>query len=277
MSLQYDLHSHSRSSDGALSSSELVARAAAQGVSHLALTDHDTTAGLAQAQQTAQQLGITLINGIELSVTWNKHCFHIVGLNIAPDCPVLMAGLAKIQAIRWARVEKIATLLEKKKIFGSFAAVTQAAGQTGMITRSHFADFLYQHRYVESEQAAFDTYLAEGKSAYVSTTWAGLDEAVSWINAAGGVAVLAHPMRYHLTMSWMKRFLTAFKECGGRGIEVVTGRSNPDEVRRSALLAQQFSLACSVGSDFHNPKNPWLELGRLAPLPEHSLPVWDLF
>jgi predicted metal-dependent phosphoesterase TrpH len=100
---------------------------------------------------------------------------------------------------------------------------------------------------------------------------------VSWINQAGGVAVVAHPMRYNLTASWMKRFLTVFKEVGGAGIEVITGRINPDEVRRSLNYAKQFDLAGSQGSDFHNPKNVWLELGRLAPLPDGIKPIWELF
>lgn len=275
MTEKYDLHSHSTASDGFLSPTELLKRAHQQEVTALALTDHDTTTGLAEAQQAATTLGIRLINGIELSVTWNSHCFHIVGLNINPENPTLQAGIKQIQAIRYERVSKIAKLLEKKKIFGSYEAVIAAAGETGMITRSHFADFLVAQHHVDTEQEAFDRYLGQGKPAYTSTTWAELNDAVSWINQAGGVAVLAHPMRYNLTASWMKRFLTAFKEAGGTGIEVITGRFNPDEVRRSADYAKKFELAGSVGSDFHSPKNVWLELGRLAPLPEGVKPVWE--
>jgi predicted metal-dependent phosphoesterase TrpH len=276
MSTIYDLHSHSTASDGALSPTALVIRAAQQGVDVLALTDHDTTAGLAEARQAASELPLHLLNGIELSVTWNRHCFHVVGLGINPECPVLMAGINKIQATRRERTVKIVRLLEKKNIFGSYEAVSQVAGETGMVTRSHFADFLVKQQVVNSEQEAFEHFLADGKPAYVFTIWAELEEAVSWINQAGGVAVLAHPMRYKLTLSWLKRFLTAFKACGGAGIEVVTGRYHPDEVRRSAELAKQFSLAASVGSDFHTPKYPWLELGRIASLPETVEPIWGL-
>jgi predicted metal-dependent phosphoesterase TrpH len=272
----YDLHSHSTASDGALSPRDLVARAAQQGVTTLALTDHDTTAGLAEAQQAADEFGLRFINGIELSVTWNHHCFHIVGLGINPHCPTLLDGIAGIQAIRRERVQKIAQRLEKKQIFGAYEAIMKIAGATGMITRSHFADFLVAHGHVDTEQEAFNRYLAQGKPAYVATTWADLAQAIAWIQQAGGVAVLAHPMRYKLTLNWLKRFLTAFKDGGGVGIEVVTGRYNPDEVKRTAQLAEKFALAASVGSDFHNPKYPWLELGRLAPLPTNSRPIWDL-
>lgn len=276
MTEKYDLHCHSIASDGFLSPSELVKRAHEQGVTALALTDHDTINGLAEAQQAAAAVNLRLINGIELSVTWNAYCFHIVGLGVNPENQTLKAGIKQIQTIRYERVVKIAKLLEKKKIFGAYDAVIAAAGETGMITRSHFADFLVAQHHVTTEQEAFDLYLGQRKPAYTNTTWAGLEDAISWINQAGGVAVVAHPMRYDLTASWMKRFLAAFKEAGGAGIEVITGRFNPDEVRRSADYAKNFGLTASVGSDFHNPKNVWVELGRLAPLPTGVKPVWEL-
>lgn len=277
MTEKYDLHCHSTASDGFLSPTELVKRAQEQGVTALALTDHDTINGLAEARQAAAAVNIKLINGIELSVTWKAHCFHIVGLGINPENAELQAGIKQIQTIRYERVAKIAALLEKKKIFGAYQAVIAAAGETGMITRSHFADFLVAQNHVTTEQEAFDVYLGQGKPAYTSTTWAELTDAVNWINQAGGVAVLAHPMRYNLTASWMKRFLTAFKEAGGAGIEVITGRFNPDEIRRSADYAKNFALAGSMGSDFHNPKNTWVELGKLAELPAGVKPIWELF
>lgn len=277
MTEKYDLHSHSTASDGFLSPTDLVKRAQMQEVTILALTDHDTTNGLAEAQQAADKINIRLINGLEISVTWNKQSFHILGLNINPDSSVLKAGIKQIQTIRVQRVEKIAKLLEKKNIFGAYEAVVTAAGETTMITRSHFADFLVAHHHVNTPQEAFDRYLGQGKPAYLNTIWAELEQAINWINQAGGVAVVAHPMRYHLTASWMKRFLTAFKEAGGAGIEIITGRYNPDEIRRCAGYAKDFSLAGSVGSDFHNPKNIWLELGKLAPLPEGIKPIWELF
>ncbi|MGR9116114.1 MAG: PHP domain-containing protein [Gammaproteobacteria bacterium] len=277
MNERYDLHCHSTASDGALSPTELVNRAQRQGVTRLALTDHDTTDGLAEAQLAAASInGITLIPGIELSATWENRCFHIVGLDINPKHPPLNEGCHRIQNIRVERAEKIAHKLEKKRIPGAFEAVKNAAG-AGMITRTHFADFLLTQNHVSTLQEAFDRYLGKGKPAYVSTIWTPLDEAVSWITGAGGVAVLAHPMRYKLTASWMKRLLSAFKEAGGQGIEVVYGRNNPDDTHISANYARQFNLAGSVGSDFHNPGNPWIELGRLSPMPEGITPVWNYF
>lgn len=271
----YDLHCHSNASDGALSPTELVQRAQQQGVTRLALTDHDTVAGLAEAKTCAGQVGIDLIAGIELSTNWQKKCFHIVGLGIDPSYPPLAEATHYLQQTRLERAEKIALKLEQKRIPGALAAVKLAVGP-GMITRSHFADFLLSQHHVDTQQEAFDRYLAKGKPAYVSTDWAELAVAVRWITEAGGVAVLAHPLRYKLSANWLKRLLTAFKDAGGLGIEVITSRMNPDEIRLIADYAKHYGLAGSVGSDFHNTTNPWVELGRLAPLPAHIQPVWEL-
>ncbi|MDD1627203.1 MAG: PHP domain-containing protein [Methylococcaceae bacterium] len=271
----YDLHSHSTASDGALSPTELVQRAHQHGVTSLALTDHDTTAGLPEAQLCAAATGIKLIAGIELSTNWQDKCFHIVGLGIDPTYAPLAEATHLLQSTRLERAEKIALKLEKKRIPGALEAVKNAAGD-GMVTRTHFADFLLSQNHVSSQQEAFDRYLAKGKSAYVSTSWAELELAVNWITGSGGVAVLAHPLRYKLTANWMKRLLTAFKDAGGQGIEVITARNNADEIRLVADYAARFELAGSVGSDFHNVVNQWVELGRLAPLPKNIRPVWEL-
>jgi len=274
--LQYDLHSHSSFSDGELTPTELVLRAKEKGVTTLALTDHDTVTGIAEAQLAAGLHDLHLISGIELSCLWNKKTFHILGLNIDPESPPLLTGTQQLQNIRLERAKKIAYKLEKNKIPGAFEAVQQAAG-AGMITRPHFANFLVKNNYVDSMQSAFNRYLGQGKPAFVNTEWVSMENAMHWIKSAGGVAVVAHPLRYKLTASWMRRFLSAFKELGGLGIEIITARSNPDEIRRSVHFAKQFELYGSVGSDFHTPKNQWVELGRLAPLPVNIKPVWQLF
>ena len=276
MTKKYDLHSHSSLSDGVLSPKELVYRAQLQGVDVLALTDHDTTAGYEEANTAANYVGIDLVSGIELSVSWQNMSFHVVGLGINPNYTPLLEATQYLQTVRHERAKKIATKLEKKRITGALEAVTTAAGDS-MITRTHFANFLVSQNHVSSQQEAFDRYLAKGKPAYVATAWAELELAVSWINQSGGVAVLAHPMRYKLSANWMKRLLTAFKLAGGQGIEVVTGRCSMDEIKILTNYAQNFELAGSVGSDFHNPANQWVELGRMVPLPTNVKPVWELF
>lgn len=276
MTENYDLHCHSTASDGALSPTELVQRAHQCGVTSLALTDHDTVSGLNEARTAAAAAGIKLIPGIELSTSWQNKCFHIVGLNIDPEYPPLREATRNLQIMRIERAEKIADKLEKKRIPGALEAVKKAAGE-GMITRTHFAGFLLSQFHVSTQQEAFDRYLGAGKAAYVATTWSDMEQAINWIIQSGGVAVLAHPLRYKLTASWMKRLLAAFKDAGGQGIEVVTGRYNSDDINLAAGYAKRFELAGSVGSDFHSPANQWVELGRLAPLPEDIKPVWELF
>ena len=272
----YDLHCHSTASDGALSPTELVKRAHAKGVSTLALTDHDTIVGLPEAAQIADELGVRLIPGIEISATYLNQCLHIVGLNIDPKHPALLEGLAQQHAVRAQRAHKIAEKLAKKGFTGVYEAVKAAAGD-GEITRSHFADFLVAQGAVKDQQDAFDRYLGKGRPGFVPTQWASLDDAVGWIRSAGGIAVLAHPLRYNLSFKWMNKALAAFKQAGGQGIEVVTGRASADDIQLSLKLLQKHQLYASVGSDFHNPENPWVELGRLAPLPASVTPVWALF
>ncbi|MCQ8103020.1 PHP domain-containing protein [Methylomonas sp. SURF-2] len=273
---KYDLHCHSTASDGALAPAEVVRRAHLQGVTALALTDHDTTAGLQEAARAASDCGMRFIPGIELSAIHAHQCLHIIGLNIDAAQPILVEGLVRQQNLREQRALKIAEKLHKKGMAGAYEAVTQAAGR-GEITRSHFADFLVAQGYVASQQDAFDRYLSKGKPAFVPTQWAGLDEVVDWIRAAGGIAVLAHPLRYNLSFKWMNKALSAFKQFGGQGVEVVTGRASDDDIRLSLKMVQQHKLFASVGSDFHTPENPWVELGRLAPLPAEASPVWSLF
>jgi len=272
----YDLHCHSTASDGALSPKEVVLRAKEMGVTTLALTDHDTVTGLAEAQETAEELDINFIPGIEFSCTWNKKTFHIIGLNINPSHPELLAGTHKLQSIRSERAQKISQKLKKQNIPDVYESIL-AEANSNMITRTHFANYLLKNNYVSTMQGAFDSYLGQGKTAFVSTEWASLEDTLHYITAAGGIAILAHPLRYKMTASWMRRFLTAFKAEGGLGIEVITGRTNPDEIRRSIHFAKQFDLHGSIGSDFHTPKNPWVELGRLATFPENIKPVWRLF
>ncbi len=272
----YDLHCHSTASDGSLSPSELVRRAKQQGVTALALTDHDTTAGLAEAKQVAAECDLRLINGIELSASYASQCIHIVGLNIAPEHPELQTGIAGQHALRAQRARLIADKLVKKGIPDPYQAVSSAAGD-GEITRLHFAEHLLAQGYVSSQQEAFDRYLSKGKPAFVPTKWATLEETVAWINAAGGVAVVAHPLRYNLSQKWINRVLDCFKQSGGLGMEVVTGRASADDIQTSLRFAIRHQLLASVGSDFHSPDNQWVELGRLAPLPAGVRPVWELF
>lgn len=254
----------------------MVHRATTCGVHHLALTDHDTLAGIAEASACAREVGIELIPGVEISVTWEDKCFHVLGLHVDPQCESLRTGLAQLQQVRLERAERIAVQLERHGIRDALAAVQAMAGE-GMITRTHFARLLVARGYAASVPEVFEHFLGRGKPGYIATRWTELDAALSWIRTAGGVAVLAHPLRYQLTASWLRRFLTAFQSLGGRGIEVVCGNSTPAQLETLADYARRYRLLGSVGSDFHDPAFAWTDLGRLAPLPDGVAPVWEAF
>jgi 3',5'-nucleoside bisphosphate phosphatase len=268
-----DLHTHSTASDGTLTPTELVARAGAAGVRVLALTDHDNTDGLAEAERAAADCDLTLIPGAEISVTWNTRTVHVVGLRLDPANVELQTGLARLMEFRAWRAEEIGRRLAKHGIEDAYeGARTLAKGR--LIGRTHFARLLVQRRRAADTSAVFRHFLTRGKPGHVPGDWASLEEALGWIRVAGGEAVIAHPARYELTRSRIQRLLGEFRELGGVGVEVVTGSHSRDEAFTFARHAREQRLRASAGSDYHGPENPWLELGRLPPLPEGCVPIW---
>jgi len=276
MSIQYDLHTHSTASDGTLPPAELVQAAAAAGVDVMALTDHDTLAGLDEARQMAEQQGVRLIPGVEISVTWQGATVHILGLNVNSECEALQQGLVGLREYRNWRAEEIGRRLDKKGIGGAFEAA--CALSTGkLVSRTHFARFLVAEGYARDVREVFRKYLVQGKPGHVPGKWAALEDAVGWIVQAQGTAVIAHPARYNMTRNKLRKLIAAFKEAGGRGLEVVSGSHSKDEYLTMARHAKDFGLLSSMGSDFHDPKTPWIALGKLPPLPMGCNPVWRDF
>ncbi|MEJ2213461.1 MAG: PHP domain-containing protein [Gammaproteobacteria bacterium] len=271
--ISYDLHSHSTASDGTLTPSELVRRASAAGVDVLALTDHDSTAGLQEARVEAQRLGLSLVNGCEISVTWSGSTLHILGLNLSPDCSQLQTGLEEIREYRHWRAEEIARKLEKAGIKGALEGASKLA-KGNLVSRTHFAHFLVNNGYAENVRSVFKKYLVKNKPGFVQGRWASLENVMDWIKAANGQAVIAHPARYQLSRTKLVRLLNEFIELGGVGIEVVSGSHSKDESFTMAKLAADHGLLASAGSDFHGPENPWIELGKLPNLPNGCKPIW---
>lgn len=270
----YDLHCHSTASDGSLAPAALIQRAAAQGVDVLALTDHDVLDGLPAAMKMADELGLTLIPGVEISVTWASQVLHIVALGIDPEHPALVQGLEGLRQLREQRADAIGERLAKAGIAGAAAGARQLAGGQ-IVGRAHFAHFLVAQGVVKDFKAAFKRYLKQGRPAYVHCDWVPLNEALDWIHQAGGQAVIAHPARYSLSRVKLQALVDDFKAAGGCALEVVTSSHNPADIRQMAQLANANGLLSSVGSDFHTPDQAWAELGRVAPLPEGCTPVWQ--
>jgi 3',5'-nucleoside bisphosphate phosphatase len=269
-----DLHCHSIVSDGLLPPAALVERAHLHGVDVLALTDHDELGGLAEARQRAGELGLNFVNGVEVSVTWGGITIHMVGLRIDPQNPVLAAGLASIRAGRLRRADAIAEGLSMAGIEDSLEGALRHAENSAIVGRTHFARFLVEAGYAPNVGEVFKRFLVKDKPGYVPHRWAELGEAVEWIHAAGGSAVIAHPGRYKLSAADMRQLLGEFRELGGEGVEVVTGSHTPQQYGQYAALAHEFGLAASRGSDFHGPGESRVELGKLPDLPAHLKPVW---
>jgi predicted metal-dependent phosphoesterase TrpH len=273
-----DLHTHSTASDGTLTPTALVERAAGVGVRLLALTDHDTTDGLTEAAAAARPLGLILIPGVEISVTGGGRTVHVVGLGVDPACPELQAGLAGLRGFRDWRAEEMGRRLAKNGIDGAFEGARALSGGT-LIGRTHFARFLVGRRLASSERDVFKRFLVNGKPGHVAGEWASLESAVGWIRAAGGQAVIAHPARYKLTRTRLLRLIGEFRELGGVGLEVVSGSHSRDDAFNFARHAREQRLLASAGSDFHGPQlalsvHPWIDLGRLPALPEGCTPIW---
>ena len=269
----YDLHSHTIYSDGTLTPAGLIERARQQGVDVLALTDHDTTDGLQEAAAAAASRGLTLIDGVEISVTWGSRTVHIVGLRIDRNNAELQAGLSRLREFRNWRAQEIDRRLARHRIDNMLEAARSRA-KGAIISRTHFAHELVARGHAVDMRDAFRHFLTKGKPGYVPGEWATLADAVGWIRAAGGVAVIAHPGRYQLTATKLRELIAEFKAAGGTAIEVLSGSHGPNEAVHMARVANDHALLASVGSDYHGPEKPWVELGRLPPLSSDCVAVW---
>ncbi len=273
--MHYDLHCHSTWSDGLLTPVDLVHRAAARGVDVLALTDHDEVGGLGEAREAAARAGIRLVNGTELSVTWETQTLHVVGLGIDPASPALAAGLQGIREGRAGRARRIGDALAQAGIAGAYEGALQYVTHEGLVSRTHFARYLVEAGYVKEVKDVFKRYLTPGKPGYVAHHWAALAEGIQWIRAAGGQAVLAHPGRYKVSRTALRRMLEDFRAAGGDAIEVQSSSHTPAQWAEFATLARVFGLLASTGSDYHAPKESWIDLGGLPPLAAGVTPVWQ--
>lgn len=274
MPVPIDLHCHSTFSDGALTPEALVAHAAEQGVKVLALTDHDEVGGLARARLAAQQHGIALINGVEISVTWKKRTIHIVGLRIDAENVAMRHVFEGVRLARESRALEMSLGLAKVGFSDVYAGAKLLAGNS-ILTRSHLAQYMVNAGYVKNVKTVFKKFLVKGKPGFVDHEWMTLSEAIDLIRQSGGVAVLAHPGRYELGTINLHLLLNEFRDCGGVGIEVVTGSHQPPQYGQFAKLAHRFGLKASQGSDYHGPGMSFMGMGRLPDLPHGCEPLWQ--
>ena len=277
--IKYDLHSHTKYSDGSLSAQALIELAIERGITHLAITDHDTVQAHLQLTENNNSYAtekINIIKGIELSSQWNNMGVHIVGLNIDIHSTAITTAVKHQTQLRIERVKTIA----KKLLQRGFPDITQGAmllAGDGQVGRPHIAQHMVDEGFVSSVGQAFNKYLGAGKVGDISSVWPDLECVVEWINAAGGVAVLAHPSRYKMTRTKRRRLMADFSDAGGQAIEVCAGNQVPGVAEEMAAVCDEFGFHASVGSDFHNPDYKWVKLGQYPSLPKACRPVWELF
>ena len=274
----FDLHTHSTASDGLLSPEQLLDRAVDNGVSHLALTDHDTVAGVEQLQNVADfssRWPINLVPGVEISASIDGQPYHIVGLWLDPTAGVLKNFLVQQQNLREQRGAMIGLKLERAGIIGALAGAKKIAAGASL-SRPHFAQYLVQEGHCDKLQQAFKRWLGQGKPADVKITWPSVSDVVSVIHDAGGLAVFAHPDKYGLTKTRLCKALAAFKAVGGDGLELISGHQDKPVTDYLLRLSHTFELACSMGSDFHSPQQHWSDIGCHKALPVTAIPVWQL-
>lgn len=272
--LNVDLHSHTNVSDGVLSPAAVAKYARKAGVDVWGLTDHDEVGGIAAGRAAAAEVGMRFVPGVEISITWANQTVHIVGLRIDEHNPSLLGGLQATRSGRDARGREIADQLAKAGYPGAYEGALKYVGNPDLMSRTHFARYLIECGAANTISDVFRKFLSEGKPGYVPHRWASLEEAVGWIRAAGGTAVIAHPGRYKFSPTAEGVLFDEFKQLGGAAIEVVTGSHTPDQYPVYAELARRYGFLASRGTDFHAPGESRADFALLPPLPTSLTPVW---
>jgi predicted metal-dependent phosphoesterase TrpH len=272
--MRVDLHNHSNYSDGILSPTELVRMACSAGCDLFSLTDHDTTNGIVEAKHMADKLGLNLINGVEISAFWRNSAVHILGLGIDIDNDMLQEGLMFNQTLREDRAKKIAFGLWRSGIKDALEKAQKISGGH-MLTRTHFAQMLINEGYCKDMKSVFRRYLTGRKPGGVRVEWKDFDEVIKWIQSSGGKALIAHPFRYRMTRTKIKKMLKEFKEANGDGLEVVNANSTDEEISLGNQWSNHYDLLASVGSDYHGWPNQRVQIGNLADLPNNNRAIWS--
>ena len=306
-----DFHCHTNASDGGLSPSELIERAYGRGLNALAITDHDLTAGVADAMETAARLNAKLLNGdadapvetyikenaevngvdngelhrapsertlivipgVEFSTTWYDEQIHIVGLGIDPNNDSLKELEAKLKVARTQRAVAIGEKLKRLGFDRPYERCCEQAREGASITRGNYARLIFQDGKAKSVDDAFHKFLRRGQDAYVKSVWGPIEETVEVIKAAGGIAVLAHPRRYKISNMRLRKLVYEFKKAGGEAIEVSSSQQRQLDRDYLVQLCHKYEMLASLGSDFHN-EGFHRDLGQNIDLPSDVTPVW---
>lgn len=261
-----DLHVHSNISDGTLSPTEVVNLAAESGLIAIALTDHDTIDGVKEAKEQAKQLmktgvEITVIPGTELSASYLNRDIHILGLFVDIENTSFRKALENACKERDLRNIKMCENLNKVGIPITVEAMKLDNPNT-IITRAHFAKYLYENGYVKSREEAFQKYLHEHGPYYVPRQYLTPEEAISYIKEAGGIPVLAHPLLYKFSHTQLVTLIQQLKKAGLVGIEAIYSCNISNDESYVKSLAREYDLVITGGSDFHGANKPHIQIGK---------------
>lgn len=289
--MKIDLHCHSTCSDGTYAPTEVIQRAHAAGVNVLALTDHDTLAGIDEASVAAKACNIQLINGVEISCehtlsggygknkSTNK-IIHVLGLDFT-DREKMHQTLEQLQDSRASRgqkmTEKLSELLDVSYDELWHAILEKAGGNPQAVGRAHIGQVLFEQGHVKTVQKAFDKYLADNKPAYVAIEALTMQHGIELIQACGGKAVLAHPTRYQLSATRIRKLIEEFAQLGGDGCELPASTEPVSTRRMVDRSLAEHKLAASIGSDFHGSNMPWRRLGDTPILNPEQQGIWQSF
>jgi 3',5'-nucleoside bisphosphate phosphatase len=258
-----DLHTHSTASDGSCTPERLVELALSLGLTALALTDHDTLAGVEAARRAADGTGLLLIAGVEIEIETASGEFHLLGLALGEQREALEAALTRIQTARRGRNGRMVEKFQQAGIPLTMEELAEVAGGD-IVSRAHFARLLVKKKFVTSIDAAFKQLIGKGMRFYEPRECLGLGEATSLIKSAGGVAVIAHPISLGLRGPALRAHLAACRDQGVSGIEAWHPNQPLKECRRFERLGRALGMIVTGGSDFHGEHIPRRMLGRSA-------------
>lgn len=267
MASKIDLHIHTTASDGTFTPSALVEQAKAAGLEALAITDHDTMAGVPEAMAAGAALGVQVLGGIEISTDYRGEDTHVLGYGLRPDTPELGPVLDWVQQDRRRRNARIAQRMNRDGIRVSLGELEeQNPGAT--IGRPHFARVLVDQGRADSVSDAFARFLNPGKCYYLPRTYLPMDRAVDIIRRSGGVAVLAHPLQYGYSQADLRRLVADAAGLGVGGMEIYYTGYTREQREMLSALAEEFRLFATGGSDFHGANKPQIVLGALEVPPQ---------
>ncbi|MCD8100624.1 MAG: PHP domain-containing protein [Oscillospiraceae bacterium] len=255
-----DLHVHTTASDGTLTPAAVTARAHSLGLAAIAITDHDTVEGVAEAVRAGKELGVEVVPGIELSCYYQGREVHVLGYFIDIASASLAETIRAVTENRKARNHIIAERMAADGLPVSIDELKRRFPHT-VIGRPHFAEVLVEHGLADSVSDAFARYLNRGRPYFEPQKRMNMDEAAAAINAAGGLAVLAHPYQYRYSEAEMRRLFADFKSCGGTGIECFYSGYDAEKSAFLTSAAAELGMCVTGGSDFHGSVKPDIELG----------------